>query len=56
VSFPHIEQLPSADKPPHDPVSGFRLKITPIDIPVMASIKIKTPKKISITKIKLILA
>ena len=55
-SFPHIEQLPSEDKPPHDPDKGFLLKITPIDIPVMASIKIKTPKKISMLKIKLILA
>ena len=55
-SFPHIEQLPSEDKPPHDPDKGFLLKITPIDIPVMASIKTKTPKNISMLKIKLILA
>ena len=55
-SFPHIEQLPSEDNPPHDPDKGFLLKITPIDIPVIASIKTKTPKNISMLKIKLILA
>ena len=55
-SFPHIEQAPSDDNPPHDPDKGFLLKMTPIDMPVIASIKIKTPKKISILKINLILA
>ena len=55
-SFPHTEHVPSGDKPPHDPDKGFLLKKTPIDIPVMASIKIKTPKNISMPKIKLILA
>ena len=50
-----MEQTLSEDKPPQDPDKGFRLKITPTDIPVMATTKIKTPKKISITEIKLIL-
>ena len=50
-----MEHVPSVDKPPQDPDKGFRLKITPTDIPVMATIKIKTPKKISISEIKLIL-
>ena len=50
-----MEQISSVDKPPQDPDKGFRLKITPTDITVMATTKIKTPKKISITEIKLIL-
>ena len=55
-SFPHIEQASSDDNPPHDPDKGFLLKMTPMDMPVIASIKMKTPKKISILKINLILA
>ena len=55
-SFPHIEQAPSDDNPPHEPDKGFLLKMTPMDMPVIASIKIKTPKKISRLKINLILA
>ena len=51
-----MEQVPSVDKPPQDPDKGFRLKITPTDIPVMAIAKIKTPKKISISEINLIIA
>ncbi len=50
-----MEQEPSVDKPPQEPDKGFLLKITPTDIPVMAIAKIKTPKKISISEIKLIL-
>ena len=55
VSLPHIEQEPSDDKPPHDPDKGFLSKITPIDIPITASIKINIPKKYSILKINVIL-
>ena len=50
-----MEQEPSVDKLPQEPDKGSLLKITPTDIPVIATIKIKTPKKISITEIKLIL-
>ena len=50
-----MEHSPFGYRPPQEPDNGFLLKITPIDIPVMATTKIKTPKKISITEIKLIL-
>ena len=56
VSFPHKEQEPLADRPPQDPVSGFLLKITPIDIPAIARIKIIIPKNNSTVKINVILA
>ena len=44
VSFPHIEQFPLGVNPPQEPDRGFLLKITPIDIPAIAIIKIKTLK------------
>ena len=56
VSFPHKEQEPLADRPPQDPVRGFLLKITPIDIPAIANTKIKIPKNNSTVKINVILA
>ena len=56
VSFPHKEQEPLEDRPPQDPVSGFLLKITPIDIPAIAKTKIRIPKNNSTVKINVILA
>jgi len=46
-----MEQSPFVESPPHDPVKGFLLNITPIDIPVIAMNRIVIPNIISIVKI-----
>ena len=48
VSPPHIEQSPFGLNPPHDPESGFLLKITPIDIAAIARHKMIIPNIIFI--------
>ena len=48
LSPPQMEQSPLGSRPPQDPESGFLLKITPIDMAVIAMHKMTMLNNISI--------
>mgnify|MGYP006063995375 FL=1 len=50
VSPPQMEHSPFGFRPPQEPDNGFLLKITPIDIAIIARDKIIIPSIISIMK------